>query len=366
MKKTGIPVTRPAMVWALAPAWSTRWKNRMATYAVDPTPGPEQERPSDEHLGVGAGHDVPELVQRGPGPDRAVGLGPVGGVGGLTHQQQYDDAHRHQNHRRHLEGKVPGGRIVLLPRGDHRSLDGPTGDGAEHRGQEERLDPAAPTEDLGHHGHVGEGEGGRGLTGDQDHQDQGPVATDDGEHPCGDPHDDEAAGHVRACVVPPDPGSVAEPPGHGEGEPADQPVGRQGEGDGQGSRGPLLYEQGDDDAGYGQVGPGADQADGQADEAADAGCVDGTRWPTPGPEEPGLADPGSGGPAGSGVGGVRSSGPPVTLRCLSRRRRPLRPVRPVGLDRLGHGTAVRAGRRCRLGSGPLRSVDLHIGQIGAG
>ena len=29
--KTGIPVARPAMVWALAPAWSTRWKKRMAT-----------------------------------------------------------------------------------------------------------------------------------------------------------------------------------------------------------------------------------------------------------------------------------------------------------------------------------------------
>ena len=31
MKKTGIPVASPATVWALAPAWRTRWKKRMAT-----------------------------------------------------------------------------------------------------------------------------------------------------------------------------------------------------------------------------------------------------------------------------------------------------------------------------------------------
>ena len=51
-----------------------------------------------------------------------------------------------------------------------------TGQGAEHRGEQEGLDPAAAAEHLGHHGHVGQGEDGGGLSGDQDHQHQQPVA----------------------------------------------------------------------------------------------------------------------------------------------------------------------------------------------
>ena len=76
-------------------------------------------------------------------------------------------------------------------------------------------------------------------------------------------------------------GPVAQPPGHRVGEPADQAVGGQGEGDGQGARGPLLHEEGDQDPGHGQVGPWADQPDGQADEAADPGgcrCRPANRW----------------------------------------------------------------------------------------
>ena len=59
MKNTGIPVTSPAMVWALAPAWSTRWKNRMATYAVDPTPDQNRSDPPMSTLALG-----PDMMSR--------------------------------------------------------------------------------------------------------------------------------------------------------------------------------------------------------------------------------------------------------------------------------------------------------------
>ena len=101
-----------------------------------------------------------------------------------------------------------------------------------------------------------------------------PVAADHGEHPGGRAHDDEAGRHVGGAPADPGPGPVAQAAGHRVGEPAEQAVGRQGEGDGQGPRRPLLHEQGDEHPGDGQVGPRADQADGQSDEAPDPGGVD--------------------------------------------------------------------------------------------
>ena len=88
---------------------------------------PEQQRPADQHLGVGAGQDVPQLVPGRAGPLRAVGLGPEGGRRRLADQDQHGDAHDHQD-----DGRPPGragstwtGR--LLPRGDDRALDGQAG-----------------------------------------------------------------------------------------------------------------------------------------------------------------------------------------------------------------------------------------------
>ena len=88
MRKTGRPVARPAMVWALAPAWRTRWKNRMATYAVDPTPDQNSSDPATSTLALGPDEDVAQLVAGRPGPLLPVDLGTVGGVGGLPDQHQ--------------------------------------------------------------------------------------------------------------------------------------------------------------------------------------------------------------------------------------------------------------------------------------
>ncbi len=164
--------------------------------------------------------------------------------------------------------------LVLVPAGDHRPLDGQTGDGAQDRGEQQGLDPTAPAEHLGHHGHIGQGEGGRGLPGDENHQDQQPVAAHHGEHPGGDAHDDQASRHIGRTAAHPALGPVAQPPGHRIGDPTDQPVGGQGEGDGQRARGPLLDEQGDEYPRDGQVGPGADQPDRESEEAPDPGAVD--------------------------------------------------------------------------------------------
>ena len=188
-----------------------------------------------------------------------------------------------------------------------------------------------------------------GLAGDEDHQHQQPVAADHGEHPGGHPHHDEAAGHVGRASAHPAPGPVAEPAGHRVGQPADQPVGGQGEGHGQGARGPLLDEQGDEDPGDGQVGPGPDQADGQSDEAADPGAVDaaqrprrgGARLPParPWPSAPlapsGRSPEAAGRPPGR-VGQVRPRRsavvPPLTRRCRSRSRRPPGPAGASPVD----------------------------------
>ena len=117
MKKTGRPVASPAMVWALAPAWRTRWKNRMATYAVDPTPDQKSSDPPTSTLALGPDRMSAELVHVRPGPLLAIGLRPVGGGRCFADQHQHHDAHRHHDDRRHLEGQVPGGRIILLPAG---------------------------------------------------------------------------------------------------------------------------------------------------------------------------------------------------------------------------------------------------------
>ena len=145
-------------------------------------------------------------------------------------------------------------------------------------------------------------------------------------------------GHVRGPPAHPALGPVAQPPGHRIGEPADQPVGGQGEGDGQRARGPLLDEEGDQHARHGQVGPGADQSDGQPDEAADPGAVDARRGP--------ARSPVAGGPAVR-PSGHRASGRP------GRRVRQLPSMPPltrgrsfVSLRSAGAGSGI-AGRLLR-------------------
>ena len=201
-------------------------------------------------------------------------------------------------------------------------------------------------------------------------QHQRPVAADHGEHPGGDAHHDEAARHVRRPPPHPAPGPVAQPSGHGIGEPADQSVGGQGEGDRQGSRGPLLDEEGDEHAGHGQIGPGADQPDGQADEAPDPGGVDA---PGGGPE-PGVRRSRRSGRTGRvsepDAASEASSGPPVTRRChpgvaaLRSRRLHRAPSACAGTASAcaGGTVAVDPGGRGHLGTGPLGTVDLHVGQ----
>ena len=237
-------------------------------------PGPEQQRTGDQDLGVGPGEDVPQLVECRPGPLLAIGLRSERGGRCLADQEQHRDAHRHHDHRRHLEGQVPGGGIVLLPGGDDRALDSQAGQRAEHGRQEQGFDPPAPSEHLGHHGNVGQGEDGRRLACDEDHQHQEPIAADHGEHPRGDAHHHEAAGHVGRTAAHPAAGPVAQPAGHRIGDPAEQPVCGEGEGDRQCARRPLLHVEGDQDPGDGQIGPGAHQSDRQADEAAHPGGID--------------------------------------------------------------------------------------------
>ena len=69
-------------------------------------------------------------------------------------------------------------------------------------------------------------------------------------------------------------GAVTGPPEQRVGEPTDEPVGGEGEGDGEGTRHPRRDEQGEQHARHRQVGAGPDQAEGQADEAPQAHAVD--------------------------------------------------------------------------------------------
>src|SRR5665213_2517344 len=225
-----------------------------------PGPGPEQQRSGHQHFGIRHGQDVAQFVPCRPGPLGAVGLSSGSGRRRLTHEGQHGQSGDDEDHGRHLEGQVPRGWVGLLPGGDDGGLDGPAGQGAEQSGEQEGFQPPAATEHLGHDGHIGEGEHGGRLAGDDDEQNEGPVARHHGEHPRGRPHQDEAARHVRRAAPDPGLGPVAEATGHRVGDPAEEAVGGQGEGDGQRSRGPLLDEQGDEHPRDSQVGPRADLA----------------------------------------------------------------------------------------------------------
>ena len=67
-RTTGRLVASPAMVWALAPACRIRWKNKMATYAVDPTPDQKSSDPPISTFALGPDRMSAQLVPRPAGP----------------------------------------------------------------------------------------------------------------------------------------------------------------------------------------------------------------------------------------------------------------------------------------------------------